>query len=453
MGYIVSDNIIIFPTSNRLNGSYNGTNWLTEHNIANITDQLNYNKGFVISPREKEEGYTKSETTNDYTFDYNGSSTTPFEFNIAGYYVKTTIGAISNAITSNDKDKTKECCSLINFTSVNNTDSTDVYAFIKTLGPQDAGSLYSPFQHLDGEDRVDKGEIKPSVENINNKLLLFTVKGSTGTIPATSRIHLPHLVGTNIEDLGGAVLGRGTLTIGPTGTLHFIGGQIEGNISANITGSTINYSNSNINYGTGSNINGGNFNGITIGPSGTTQSKFAGQLDAPTGTLGAVTFNGTVNANNQNINGGNFNGKFAGQLLGPTGTLGAITLNGTVTATGQNINGGNFNGVTIGPSGSTQSVFNGGSLNGVTIGPLGDKSSTFAGVLNGPTGILGHVMAIGPTGATVIYKLEPAGPTGSIVATAIKAQGSSSTVIPATEGSKTDSNNLALLFKFDDGTL
>ena len=284
MGYIASNNIRIFPTSNRGAGPA-GTNWVTEHNlasiIANLVNNVKDNKGFVVS-----EG-----TNGDKTF----ANTDPVIFYLGGYLVETTW----EAITTNTSDsKAKGYCSLINF----NVSGKQVTASItiKNSNAAETNALETSYNHLTGNDtgEEDTDEAIPS----KTETLSLVITDSSGTVPDSSRINFVHLL------LDGGVIGEGE--------------------KGSITNKGTIYNNNK--------ITGGNLTHVTIGPEGSDASSF-------TGNIGASTLTGALNANSQQINSAIYNGtigtltsgKITNTAISGTssfaGTINTSLLDGTLT--------------------------------------------------------------------------------------------------------------------------
>lgn len=179
MGYIVSDNIRIFPTSNRAAGNQSGTNWLTEHNIASIINQLvaedgSGKKGFVITENSDLGSWDK--TTNNH-----------ITFNIEGYYVDTTIGDIYSALGETENNKVY---ATITITEDNQNDES--------------------FNYLAGEDKPGTDQDNPDKCTLvdfafsSGDLLLFNINAGNCTIPMDSRISIAGL------DISNAIVSKDT---------------------------------------------------------------------------------------------------------------------------------------------------------------------------------------------------------------------------------------------------
>ena len=374
MGYAASDRIRIFPSSSRTQNGKIGTNWVTEYNLSSIVNKLLGCSGFVITPTSTDTllGSYNPET-GDCTYKITPKST-PFEFNINGYFVK--IDSVEDIKTAIDAEDVAGKCSNIRFFR-GSSDKKGVYAQVFPTG----GSTDVSFTYLDGGDGA-KAPAGVSSESSNNTLLLFrTVKEDSTddftsiTIPQSSRIHFSHLMGVNMENFintvldGSKIVGPTGVTVGPTGAIHFSKG-------AKITGDINNEAN------------------INLGPT------------------GAITLTNSV-------------------------------IKGSASATGATIAGGTFNNPTISQPNISGGNINGTKLYGVTVGPTGAIQSTFAGQLVAPTGTL-----------STVHVTQSLGPTGSATVTATEITNGGVTITASTSHPEdSDSNNLARLFRFDDGEL
>ena len=276
MGYVASKNIRIFPTSNR--STNNGTNWVTEYNLAGILRSILSEKSFVIS--DAPEGGK------------------PFEFVINGYYVK--VADWTNIEGATDEGS----CTLVVFekTDGDNENSKVVAKVKETKG---AGADDS-FSYIKGDD----AGTKPSIDSGDSEktLTLAVRKSDKWEVPASSRLNLVKLY---VNALAG-------ITIGPTGSIAFSkGSSIKGNPKGALDFSEVN-------------VSGGTFSGVTIGPTGALQSSFSGILNQPTGSLGAISLTGDIDADGHEIR----NGVYSGQLKGPSGTLGNVYAEGALGPTG-----------------------------------------------------------------------------------------------------------------------
>ena len=87
-GYIHSDNIRIFPCANRSAAYANTSRRTTEYNLVSIINRLVDRDYFVL------QGVTDESVTADTAVAY--------VFNIHGYIVETTLGAIFSTVTFSD---------------------------------------------------------------------------------------------------------------------------------------------------------------------------------------------------------------------------------------------------------------------------------------------------------------------------------------------------------------
>lgn len=148
MAYIASEQITVFPTTRR--PDYRNNRLFSEANSVNLVNQLLDVKQFVISD------------------EFNGSSSSPFEFNIQGYYFKIDTCAHLQAIV----------------TSLSSP--TDVWANITLTSSED-------FRELSGQD--DNGEYQgvvfsSSSDTGTNKysLKILTKENNAYVIPETSKV-------------------------------------------------------------------------------------------------------------------------------------------------------------------------------------------------------------------------------------------------------------------------
>ena len=214
MGYINSDNIVIFPSSNRTNSKNYGTNWLTEYNISNIVNQLLGSFGFVISDKTTEK---------------------PFKFNIKGYYIELSDAAdiLTDISNSGETINIDGKCTLVYFRKFRDTEDSK-YKIVAGIKFSE-GNPYG-FQYIEGKDGGDGETVTNSIpkdtEALDNELVLFqsnddkdiTALNDNVTIPQNSRINIKHL-SELIKSLDNPTITNPTInngylsgTFGPTGS-------------------------------------------------------------------------------------------------------------------------------------------------------------------------------------------------------------------------------------------
>lgn len=401
MGYINSNNIIVFPSSNRTNGNNYGTNWLTEYNLSNIINQLLGEKGFVIS---------------DST---DGDS---FKFNIQGYYIEIkkldNDGTVLDTLKKVAPEGNEETpiidnnCTLIYFRRNGN----DIIAGLEFAG----GSPYG-FDHLRGGDEEEVGKI-PTGEKGENELVLCD---SEGVIPVGSRIKITHL-------LDFLQTPNNTVTFGPTGSMIFDdNGKVELKSNGN----------------------------ITFGPTGAIQ--FNGNGSIKFGSNGVLdlgesgTLKGTINASNANISGPTITGGSITNTTVSGATITGSTFTGNIN--NSTITNGYLSG-NIGPTGPEGATLNNMKITGATI-----SSSTFSGTINTSTINSPTISTPTITGGTIsgviISGTNTISGTNSVKGDLAPAGGGNITATKITDGSKTitaktsDKENIGILFQIDDGDL
>lgn len=223
MGYIASNNIRIFPSSERT-GDKAGTNWLTEYNLSSIVNKLLGTKGFVITP-DDDSPISEGKAI--------------VEFNIGGYYVSTTLEDIKTAIDSTN-DNYEGGCGIVKFTKSGKSVTATILL--------DKEGSDESYWSLSGSDKAAQTE----GDAIDLIILETADNGTSYTVPITSRINLNNLLldranigptgtvnvakggtinnGGTIANSGsfdntGTITSDGTINIGPTGTVN-VGGRL-----------------------------------------------------------------------------------------------------------------------------------------------------------------------------------------------------------------------------------
>ena len=199
---------------------------------------------------------------------------------------------------------TKGNCTLVTFEKTNSdNEGSEIVAKVKETKSPDADVSFS---YIEGEDASIESVTSSSGDT--KTLTLAVRKSDKWEVPASSRLNLVKLY---VNALAG-------ITIGPTGSITFSkGSSIGGNPKGALDFSEVNVSR-------------GTFSGVTIGPTGALQSSFSGILNQPTGSLGAISLTGDIDAAGHEIS----NGVYSGQLKGPSGTLGNVYAEGALGPTG-----------------------------------------------------------------------------------------------------------------------
>ena len=173
-----------------------GTNFVTEYNLSSIVNKLlpSSKNGFIITDVEA----------------YPDTSA-PFEFNIGGYYVSTTIDDILEAL-NNASEVVGGSDYYQNFVTFNVDDNYTVKAQIavtKSVGGA-SGAESTPIEesyyYLDGRDYNDNSEAQTSGSTVDEVILpLFTVFGSAGSYTFDSFCMKSRLRFTNLVIDGGVI--------------------------------------------------------------------------------------------------------------------------------------------------------------------------------------------------------------------------------------------------------
>ena len=347
MGYVASNDIRIFPTSNRSNDTNSGTNWVTEYNLAGIIANLANEDGFVVSSDNELGSWNSS----------NGDGR-KIKFYIKGYYVEVKTDVLYNLLGGQ---------------------TGNIYATV-SITPNSADES---FNYLTGNDSDGNCTLVEFIRATNKppsgySLLLFIIKElNVIEVPDSSRINFVHLL------LDGGVIGTSN-KITNKGTIDNSSGTISGGTLTEAT-----YS------GTIGTISGGTITNTTL-------SKVTINGDGGTssfmGNIGASTLTGTLDANKQQINNAIYRG-----------TIGTLT---------------------------------GGEIKDTAI----RGKSSFAGTIN--DSLLDGTLTVG-AGKII----TPTGDSSQIIATRIKANNITLTPSTTKDNDSNADNNLAKIFKIDDGEL
>lgn len=162
MGYIESNNIRIFPSSNRdINTNCYGDNFVTEYNLSSVINKslVKNTGGFVIS------------TTYD--------ATQPFLFNIGGYFIEISKGEfIVNAINNTTADNAAPNPYYQNFVTFSVTENV-VFANINIASA--VGTSDVSYNYIVGMDSEDVEKFSTSAADITTKTLSLPILNVTGS--------------------------------------------------------------------------------------------------------------------------------------------------------------------------------------------------------------------------------------------------------------------------------
>ena len=468
MGYVASNDIRIFPTSNRSLGP-TGTNWVTEHNlagiIANLVNKVGNNKGFVVLPNKASDSKVEDDKN--------------IVFYLEGYLISAKAGLIKTA-ADNDNNASTGQCSFVKFYKDNAGNYCAGIAISSSVSQDES------YNFINGNDVTTSSSSQ--VESINPSAFLVLLNSSS-QIPDSSRINFVHLL------LDGGVIGaNGAIDIREKGTINnggvISGGQIYGFNIPKGEGIT---NNGNIDNSDGT-ISGGKLAGEFSGGDDITSASidYTSNASIKNIKLGSIKLTGTIYSNS---------GKLAGVISGGDNSAGPNLNNAISQSTNATIKN-----IMLGPArladilyadgkeikkpkltdiqnGSSiaigASVTNGGTISGgiftgatysgtigtLTSGEITDTeisgTSSFAGTIEDSslagTLTVNDEKIITPqekeTDHTINEKTR-------IIATRIRGKGNT-IVRPkdiTKEGGENDTNyiyttNLALLFTLDDGTL